>query len=70
MRDYMRSTASAAIWTESRMSAQPLGADHPVALANADLRAELLASQAGIPHAEMGVFATKVQPALSCATCL
>lgn len=48
-------------WTEKRIAAKPLDPHHPVALANLDLRAELLADEVGIKHVEMGLFAEMVR---------
>lgn len=64
MYNYMRSShAHRATWTETRITAQPLAADHPVALANARLREELLADY-DTNCAEMGLFAHRVSALL------
>ena len=60
MRHYMRDVQRAAYHTESRIAALPLLPEHPVAIANAGLRAELLPDDASVPHEELGVFAEKV----------
>ena len=61
MRHYMRDVQHAAHHTESRIAALPLPPEHPVAIANAGLRAELLPAEASIPCEELGVFAEQVR---------